>query len=123
MALISSHTETKRPVRPDDFQVQKSSLFDNCAAMLRQAVVETRREQPDKAFNGYNYEIVTDGAGVKHYNLTVYFMDDEPGMPEKPTLNPRNLNGAEQAVFGQTVTPEEIAEKGIGYFDQRRKTI
>lgn len=115
MALVFEETELKRPIQPNDYQVQRSSLMDIRDAMLRQAVVETKREQPGKAFNGYHYEIVTDGAGTKHHNLTVYFMDDVP----TPALDHRNLNGAEQAVFGQVLSHDDLLEKGIGQKDQK----
>lgn len=116
--LISSETKTTFPVRPRDRQRQVSSLMDMRETMQRLAVVEHRKEFPDDALNGYTYEIVVDGAGNHHYNLTVHFYDQR----EPPALDPSNLNGAEQAVFGQYLTPEELAEKGIGVHDARFKT-
>lgn len=116
--LVSSETKTEFPIRPRDRQKQVSSLMDMREAMQRIAVFEHRKEFPDDALNGYTYEIVVDGAGTHHYNLTVHFYDQQ----DKPALDPRNLNGAEQAVFGQILTSEELAEKGIGVHDGRFKT-
>jgi hypothetical protein len=113
--LISTTIELSRPIQPGDAQVQKSSLNDNLSTMLRQVQFEAKRDYPTKTFNGYQYEIVEDGAGTKHYNLTVYLCDQLPG----PQLDPRNLNGSQQAIFGQYLTPEELERLGIGQKDRR----
>jgi hypothetical protein len=115
VGLVFEETKTRQPVGPHDPQVQKSSLNNTPGNMLRLATFEAKRDYPGKAFNGYHYEIVEDGAGVKHYNLTVYLCDDVP----TPGLNPHNLNGAEQVLFGQYLTPEEIERIGIGQKDRR----
>lgn len=115
MGVIFSFVQTRRPILPTDYQVQKSSLIDNVPEMIRLAVFEAKRDAPGRCFNGYQLEIVEDGAGVKHYNVTVYFHDDTP----RAELDHRNLNGAEQAVFGQYLTLEDLARMGIGQKDTR----
>jgi len=66
-------------------------------------------------FYGYRYEIVVDGAGDKHWNLQGFF---EPTV-HADTLDPNNLNGAEQGFFGNVLSEEERAKAGIGNRERR----
>jgi hypothetical protein len=102
-----------QPIGPTDAQVHRSSLADEMDIMLIDAMAEARREHLGKRYNGYTYEIVPDGAGVKHYNLTVHLHDD------RPTLNPRNLNEAPQQMFGQVLDQVELDRVGVGRSDTR----
>lgn len=82
--------------------------------MLRSAIDEAklyrRPDQEPLAFNGYRYEAVRNtGDETTNYNLYVVFSD-----PTTIVLDPRNLNGASQAILGQYLTPEEIERLGIG---------
>lgn len=113
MGLIHEFNVLHCPVQPSDQQVQASSLFDEPQELMRRALLMAVRDYPGKRYNGYTYEIVTDGAGIRHHNLTVYMTDNSP------TLDPRNLNGAEQAAMGQYLSEDELARLGIGSRDTR----
>lgn len=106
--MMFDFEKVSRPIKPTDHQVQKSSLRNIVPEMLREAINETRRDHPNKTFNGYRCQIVEDGAGDKHYNITVFFTDDTPTLPHN------NLNGVPQAAFGQVLIGEDLARHGIG---------
>lgn len=106
--VVFEFEKIDQPIKPTDHQVQRSSLRNIVPEMLREITVEARRDHPDKRFNGYRLEIVRDGAGDKHYNVTAFFCDD------RPALNPHNLNNVEQMAFGQVLDAEEMAKYGVG---------
>lgn len=111
--LIYEYERVFLPHRADDAQVQRSGLYNEPERYLTEACREAMRDYPGKRFNGFRYEIVLDGANKPHHNLTAYFSSDGP------TLDHSNLNGVEQAVFGQYLTPAELERLGIGRKDQR----
>lgn len=105
------------PIGPLDVQIHRSSLTDNIAEMIRDAVDEGLKNHPDKIFNGYEYEIVPDGAGVKHYNLKVHFAS------QNVALDPTNMNNAPSNIFGNTLDRAELERRGIGQYDTRWRGI
>ncbi len=106
------------PIGPKDVQIQRSSLVDELDVMLRDACLQARREHLGKRYNGYTYEIIPDGAGVKHYNLTAHFAATGD---ESIALDPRNMNDAPTNIFGNTVDRAELERRGIGQSDRRWK--
>jgi hypothetical protein len=111
--MMQRFEKIMEPIGPTDAQIHRSSMVDEMDLLLIDAMVEARRDHLGKTYNGYTYEIVPDGAGVKHYNLTVHLKD------HKPTLNPRNLNEAPQTMFGQVLDPVELERTGFGRSDTR----
>jgi hypothetical protein len=111
--MLQRFEKIMEPIGPNDAQIHRSSLVDEMDILLIDAMTEARREHLGKPYNGYTYEIVPDGAGVKHYNLTVHLKDP------RPTLNPRNLNEAPQEMFGQVLDPVELERTGFGRSDTR----
>lgn len=108
------------PVKSGDGQVHKQSLVDQFDILLVEGTNQGRQDYPGKdgwRYNGYTYEIVPDGANVKHYNLTVHYTSD------KPTLNPRNLNQAPETFFGNTLDDEEKRRRGVGLKEGDIRTI
>lgn len=103
------------PIGPLDKQVQKSSLSNELDDLLRAAIAQAAQDYPDATYNGYTFEIVPDGAGTPHYNLTAHFKVHEPHLP------PRNLNAAPEGIFGNTLNDAEKAQKGVGLWDQKWK--
>lgn len=103
------------PIGPLDKQVQKNSLTQGLDIQLREAIAQAAQDYPDAVYNGYTYEIVPDGAGVLHYNLTVHFHVADPHLP------PRNLNAAPETIFGNTLDERDLTQKGIGIWDQKWK--
>lgn len=103
------------PIGPLDKQVQKSSLANELDVLLREAITQAKQEYPDATYNGYTFEIIPDGAGVKHYNLTAHFKVDDPHLPA------RNLNAAPEPLFGNTLDDDQKAQKGVGLWDQKWK--
>lgn len=105
------------PIGPLDKQVQRSSLIDDLDIQLKSAIFEARVAWPDMTYNGYVYEIVPDGAGVKHYNLTVHYHT------AAPTLDPTNLNDAPQDFFGNTLDEAQKTAKGVGLKEKDLRTM
>lgn len=99
------------PIGPLDVQIHRSSLVDELDIMLRSAVEEAAREHSGKPYNGYTYEIIPDGAGVKHYNLIVHFAT------LGKALDPTNMNDAPKDIFGNTLDHAELAKRGVGRWE------
>lgn len=111
--MMQRFEKIMEPIGPGDAQVNRSSMVDEIDVMLIDAMEEGRREHLGKRYNGYTYEIVPDGAGVRHYNLTVHFKS------QQPALDPLNLNDAPQQMFGQVLDQEELDRRGVGRADSR----
>lgn len=116
--------EPAKPVIVEDYEhppganercVALAGLSDDLNGLLARA--KSSPEVEGLAFNGYCYEIIEDGAGKPHYYLTAYFFD--PTAPLPPDA--KNLNGAPQALFGQTLTAQELADKQVAAYDTRPK--
>lgn len=116
--LLVRFEKNIEPIGPKDAQVHRQSLVDAMEIMINDARVEAAREHPTKKYNGYTYEIVTDGAGVKHYNLTVHFKAQGD---EAIALNPLNMNDTPPNTFGKTLDNAELERRAIGAYDQRWK--
>lgn len=112
--MIMEFEKLESPIRFDDEQVHRSAMHS--ADVER--VIDAVRQAPEhkgKSYNGYRMAIVTDGDGRRFYNITVFFRRQKV----YENLNPYNLNGAEQAVFGQTLNSEDLARAGIGLKESR----
>lgn len=105
------------PIGPLDKQVQKNSLINELDVLLRAAIAQAAQDYPDATYNGYTFEIVPDGAGVKHYNLTAHFKVHDPHLPARNM----NENPKAEGVFGNTLNDAEKAQKGVGMWDTRWK--
>lgn len=105
----------EHPPGANERMVALAGFSDDPTALLERA--KSSPEVAGLAFNGYRYEIVEDGAGKKHYFLHAWFFDPTASLP----LDPNNLNGAPQALFGQTLTAQELMDKQIAVFDTRMK--
>lgn len=106
------------PIHPSDPQIHVQAVgVDLESSLLLDAINQAAREYPGATYNGYTYEIVPDGAGVKHYNLTAYFRRAEPKLPAT------NLNAAPESFFGNTLNEQEKLVKGIGLKEQDLRTI
>lgn len=126
MGLVHSIENYYGAEKTGDVEIQRAGLVDDLKGMLRECWQEAKKNEISitssrggrklatavrgLAFNGYRYEIVEDGAGVRHYNLYTYWTD--PNAQAK--LDPRNLNGAQQAVFGQTLDQAQLSQLTIG---------
>lgn len=117
MAPLMRFEKVLSPIGPNDAQIHRGSMADEMDIMLVDAMAEARRDHLGKRYNGYTYEIVPDGAGVKHYNLTVHLKDDGP------QLNPHNLNDAPQTLFGQTLSADELQRRGIGAAERNIRSV
>jgi hypothetical protein len=91
-------------------EIQQSALgADIFDVLLRECHrLATQNYEHAMVYAGHRYERVQDGAGTWHYNLYAYY--DPPGVQEE--LNPRNLNGAEQNVLGQTLHGNSLGDIG-----------
>lgn len=96
-----SHTEAYSVTQPDT-----ANVMELCRDACRKAATSDARN----TLYGYHRQVVRDGAGVLHTNVTFYFRNPE----EAATLDPSNLNDAPKTVLGQTLTADELRQAGIG---------
>lgn len=78
--------------------------------VVREACRKASEDNASNTLYGYHRQVVLDGAGNRHVNITCYFRDPT----DIAQLNPRNLNSAPTVAFGRVLSEDDIKQAGIG---------
>lgn len=103
------------------YEQHASGIDDDFPALLRSMFQWAATANANLKFYGWRALVLETEpndytAPIRSYHVVGLFEKMDVG---DVGLDPRNMNGAPQVLFGQTVSAEELAEKQIGTKEQR----